>query len=163
MMNGANPYPVRRVVLAGLLTGCTDAVFATAHALVTRHRFMPVRIFQGIASGLLGPAAFDGGAMSATLGLLLHFLIALIWAAFFAIVVRHMSAVRAVARSRHGALAVGAVYGPAIWLFMYFVVIPLAGIKTGSFLTWSFALMLVGHVFSVGWPIVAVVGDGEQR
>lgn len=159
----SSSYPIRRVLEAGLLTGCTDGAFAIAHALVTKHRFMPVRIFQGIASGVLGPSAFTEGGASAMLGVLLHFVIALIWSALYATLVRQSPTLRAVAHSRHGTFRIAVVYGPFIWLFMYFVVIPLVGIPTGSFLTWSFAFMLVGHVFSVGVPIVAVVADGAPR
>ncbi len=36
----------------------------------------PVRILQSIASGLLGPASFNGGAATAILGGILHFVIA---------------------------------------------------------------------------------------
>src|SRR5713226_274768 len=36
----------------------------------------PMRLLQGIASGLLGPKAFSGGLATALLGLLCHFLIA---------------------------------------------------------------------------------------
>ncbi|MGH9373027.1 MAG: hypothetical protein ACRD15_16010, partial [Vicinamibacterales bacterium] len=36
----------------------------------------PIRIFQGIASGLLGPSAFSGGWATALVGVLLHFFIA---------------------------------------------------------------------------------------
>ena len=39
----------------------------------------PLRILQAVASGLVGPAAAaDGGLATAALGLLLHFLIALV-------------------------------------------------------------------------------------
>jgi hypothetical protein len=71
--------------------------------------------------------------------------------------------VRTIVHSPNGTLKLAAVYGPAIWLWMYFIVLPIAGIKTGSFATWSFALMLLGHIISVGWPIIGVIGDGGSR
>ena len=37
----------------------------------------PPRILRGVAGGLLGPSAFQGGAATAALGLALHFSIAL--------------------------------------------------------------------------------------
>ena len=36
----------------------------------------PMRLLQGIASGLLGPKAFSGGRATAVLGVFCHFLIA---------------------------------------------------------------------------------------
>ena len=43
----------------------------------------PVRLLQGIASGLLGPHAFQGGWGTAVLGLALHFFIAFSAAAIY--------------------------------------------------------------------------------
>ena len=69
-----HPNAVRAVLWAGLACGVLDITAA----LVVYGFFgaKPVRLLQGIASGLLGPKAFDGGLATALLGLLCHFVIA---------------------------------------------------------------------------------------
>src|SRR2546425_922213 len=62
------------VLWAGLACGVLDI---TAALVVYGYLgAKPMRLLQGIASGLLGPKAFDGGLATALLGLLCHFVIA---------------------------------------------------------------------------------------
>jgi len=91
--------PVRAVVFAGLLAGVLDLTAAFAFSALRGVR--PVRVLKFIASGLLGPAAYQGGALTAALGLALHFVIALGGAAVYwaasrqiavALVLRHRKA-----------------------------------------------------------------------
>jgi hypothetical protein len=67
----------------------------------------PVRLLQGIASGLLGPRAFQGGKGTAALGLALHFFIAFSAAAVY------YAASRRLAFLRQRALVWGMFYGVA--------------------------------------------------
>jgi hypothetical protein len=62
------------VLRAGFACGVMDITAA----LIVYGYFgaKPLRLLQGIASGLLGPRAFDGGFATALLGLLCHFAIA---------------------------------------------------------------------------------------
>jgi len=66
---------------AGLLAGVLD--ITAAFVTWVPQGVPPVRILQGIASGLLGPQAFKEGIQTALLGGALHFLIALSAAAVF--------------------------------------------------------------------------------
>ena len=50
------------------------------------------RIFQSVATGVLGPASFEGGAGSAALGLGLHYSIAMAMAVAYYIVARQLVA-----------------------------------------------------------------------
>ncbi len=62
------------VLWAGFACGILDI---TAALIVYGYLGLkPMRLLQGIASGLLGPKAFDGGLATAFLGLLCHFFIA---------------------------------------------------------------------------------------
>jgi hypothetical protein len=49
-----------------------------------------MKIPQSVAGGLIGKSSFDGGAGTVALGLCLHWLIALIWAAVFVLVGRRL-------------------------------------------------------------------------
>ena len=69
------------IVAAGLLCGAMD--ITAAFITWVPKGVSPRRLLQGIASGLLGPAAFRGGLPTTALGLTLHFLIAFTAAAVF--------------------------------------------------------------------------------
>src|SRR5260370_41262635 len=68
-----NPNAMRAVLWAGFACGVLDITAA----LVVYGYFgaKPLRLLQGIASGLLGPRPFNGGLATALLGLLCHFLL----------------------------------------------------------------------------------------
>src|SRR5262249_25429247 len=85
------------------------------------------RLLQGIASGVLGARAFDGGGATALLGLALHYLIALIWTLVFLVAWRTLGALR-----RHLVLS-GIMYGIIVWLVMNLVVLPLSNVARGPF------------------------------
>ena len=55
----------------GILDGLAAVVTAAVRGI------SPDRVFQYIASGILGRAAFEGGAATIAFGLLLHFIVAL--------------------------------------------------------------------------------------
>src|SRR5262249_45758073 len=65
----------RIVVLGGVVLGTTDLLFACTFAGLYSHA-SPVRVFQSVARGVLGDASYDGGAGSAVLGVVLHYVIA---------------------------------------------------------------------------------------
>ena len=58
----------------GLTAGVLDILDAFVMTVINGGT--PTRVLHSIASGVLGPSAFEGGAATAALGLFLHFLIA---------------------------------------------------------------------------------------
>jgi hypothetical protein len=107
----------------------------------------PLLILKGIASGLLGSWACDGGYPVALLGLFLHFFIA--YTAAFVYV--HLS--RWVSLLFQYVYVSGPLYGVVVYLFMGYVVVPLSAHSKGHF---SFKGMVIGvviHIFCVGLPI----------
>ena len=78
------------------------------------------QILQGIASGLLGAQAFQGGNATAALGLALHYLIAFVWTIVFYMLAKN---IRVLTR---WPLIVGPLYGTFVWLVMNLVVLPLS-------------------------------------
>src|SRR6185436_864518 len=77
---GLKAYQV--ILLGGLIAGTLDITGACVVSWL-RAGVSPIRVFQSVASGLLGAASSTGGAKTAALGLALHFLIATIWTAVF--------------------------------------------------------------------------------
>lgn len=137
---------LRTIFLAGLICGVLDGLTAVALA---GGRW--IRLFQFIASGILGPNAFKGGLGAATLGIALHFSIALGAAAVY------YAASRAVPFLVERAILCGIAYGVAVHLFMYFVTIPLSAIGKRPFSTRGFLTQLMVHMIVVGPSIALVV------
>jgi len=154
-MNATNAIATRAttspkaIFWAGLVAGTMD--ITAAFIVYGFFAATPLRILQGIASGLLGPRAFEAGTASAILGLVCHFTIAYGAATVFFLASRHIRFL-----TRHFMLA-GALYGVAVYFFMGRVVIPLSRVHRGPF---QFKMMLIGiviHIFCIGLPIATIV------
>jgi len=113
-----NPNAMVALVWAGFTCGVLDITAA----LVVYGFFglKPMRLLQGIASGLLGPRAFSGGLTTALLGLLCHFLIA------FGAAAVYLVASRALGFLIEHAVISGFLYGVAVYFFMNRIVLPLS-------------------------------------
>jgi hypothetical protein len=111
----------------------------------------PVSILQHIASGLIGPKSFQGGAKTAALGAMLHFFIA-----FGAATVYYLASRWLTFMTDHAILS-GLLYGEAVFLFMYFVVVPLSAATRSQFTLATLITGPIGHMFLVGLPIALAV------
>ena len=146
-----------RIVRAGLTVAVLDALFAIAlYVVVLRVTTVP-RVFQSIASGLLGRASFGGGAATVALGVVCHLAVAFGWTLLFYLASRRFTPLGQLAKSSAGGLALGLVYGVIIWLGMDLVVIPLSRATPTPVLNWRFWLLLAWHAVGVGLPIVKIV------
>ncbi|HTE45235.1 MAG TPA: hypothetical protein VK636_08350 [Gemmatimonadaceae bacterium] len=155
-----NKNILTRLVRAGLLTAVTDGLFSSVLS-VAFYGSTVARLFQGVASTILGPAALTGGTTTALTGILMHVGVAFGWSAVFLALVVNVPAVRRAVASRHGVIKVASVYGPVIWLVMSLVVIPLLLHRPPSF-TMRWWVQLFGHIPFVGLPIVASIGSGDR-
>jgi hypothetical protein len=149
-----------RLVRAGLLTGVTDGLFACVLALFFYNSTV-TRLWQGVASVLLGKSALDGGLTTAWIGVLMHFVVAFTWSAVFLILFSRSSWIRGQVASRNGVIKVASVYGPFIWMAMSFIVIPLLVHRPPS-ITTRWWIQLIGHIPFVGLPIVWSIGRGAR-
>lgn len=138
------PRAGRAIGWGGLLAGVGDITFA----FVVWRSVGPVRVLQSVASGLLGPAAREGGLATAALGAVLHFTIAFIWATVFWLASRRLKVL-----VRHPVVC-GLLYGAVVYAFMYFVVLPLSAIRA-NFPRDASSILLnsAGHMLLVGLPI----------
>jgi hypothetical protein len=144
------------LILAGLAVGVSDALLAIALYVVVLHRTTVPRIFQGIASVLLGPASFEGGAATVAVGVAMHFGVALAWSVVLLALLRSSGTVRRVLASRYGALRVAAWFGPLVYLTMTIAVIPLFSHRMPKFdAVWL--TVLLGHIPFVGLPMAAIL------
>lgn len=164
MRAGAGTRPRRAVLpvilVSGVVAGLTDL---TGAILVWGARGVaPLRLLQGIASGLLGAAAFRGGAATAAVGVVLHFTIAVSAAAVFALASQRLPTL--VERP----VLAGAAYGVAVYLFMSWIVLPLSLVQRSAPSWDRIATGIVIHVLCVGLPIALVtrwfaLGAAEDR
>jgi hypothetical protein len=109
------------------------------------------RLLQMIASGALGPSAFQRGKRTAAVGLFFHLLIAFI-AAFVYYTIRS----RMTFLVDHP-LPGGVLYGTAIHLVMSRIVVPLSAVPKRKFSARAFLTQLIIHIVCVGLPIALVV------
>jgi hypothetical protein len=105
------------------------------------------RIFQSVASGLLGARAFEGGWRTAALGIGLHLTIAMGAAATYVTTSRFWPALR-----RRPWLC-GPLYGIAVYFFMQLVVVPLSAAAQRGFSLPNTIKGLAIHIVCVGLPI----------
>ena len=137
----------RQAVLYGtLVVGTLDALDAIVF-FGLRSGARPVRIFQGIAYGLIGPAARQGGLKTAALGLFLHYFIA------FGIVVTYFLVSRRVRLLTRHPVSCGLLYGVVVYAVMNLVVLPLSKVGGPSLPAAPvLANGLLIHMFGVGLP-----------
>lgn len=153
--------PWSRLVRAGLITGITDGLFSSVLS-VFFYGSTVTRLWQGVASTLLGKEAIGGGARPALIGVLMHFGVAFGWSAVFLLLVLRSARIRRVLTSRYGAVKAASVYGPFIWLVMSLAVIPLLLHRPPTInLRWW--VQLIGHFPFVGLPIAASIARGVPR
>ncbi len=134
------------ILWGGLIAGALDLTFAlTFNHLRSGVPF--IRVPQAIASGVLGPSSFQGGLTTAALGVGLHFLIALGFAAFY------NGASRIFSVLTRQAVVCGLIYGVAVYYFMHLVVLPLSSAPKFKSNTISTLSDLASHLFFVGLVI----------
>jgi hypothetical protein len=127
------------ILWGGLAAGVGDSILA-----LVLYRVPLVVIYQSVASGLLGKAAYQGGLATAALGCALHFLIATTAAAVY------VGASLGLPVLRMRPVVCGLAFGVAVYLFMKYVVLPLSAVAR---LTPFEPLAMIGHALFVGLPI----------
>ena len=137
------------VVAGGLIAGALDLTFA--FVFYGQQGAAPLRILQGIASGVLGRGSFQMGLASAALGAFFHFFISVCAAAIYYLVsLRFSFLTRRVAIS-------GAIFGVLMFLAMHFIVVPLSAIKPSPMKVGNVIGELCSHVFLFGMVIAYAV------
>jgi len=137
---------LKAIAVAGSVAGVLD--LADAVVLWGMQGIAPIRVLQSIASGLLGSKAFSGGVVSAALGVLCHFFIALVAAAIYYFTVKKFSFIN------QRAFAAGVVFGMAVYVFMNSVVLPLSNF--GGSIAYTPAGTFA-HTLLFGVPIALIV------
>jgi hypothetical protein len=139
---------------AGLIAGILD--ITSAFVLSYLKGGGPISVLQGVAAGLLGrESAIRGGLAIAGLGLAIHFFIAFVAASVFYL------ASRKIAWLTRQVVISGFLYGIAIYLVMYWIVMPLAYPVVHPSLSRDVIAVCV-HMFLIGLPIALIVRHFSQ-
>lgn len=151
---------ISRLVPAWLLIATVDGLFSSALSVFAYHSTV-ARLWQGVASTVIGPSSFQGGMPTALLGVVMHVGVALVWTALFLALFTLSPALRRVVSTAGGIAGVAVIYGPLIWLVMSCVVIPLlTGRPPTINVRWW--VQLFGHIPFVALPIVATIARGVR-
>jgi hypothetical protein len=150
---------LKPILYAAVLVGVLDITAACIN-LGVAYGFGPLRVLKGVAGGLLGRSALEGGLAAAALGLAMHFTMALTIATIFYALSRRLP----LPKKLWGVVAVGLLYGAAVFAVNNF--------GTAPFLSWVRSLylhtpivfkppmgwwQLVIHLFCIGLPIALVM------
>ena len=150
---------LKPILYAGGLVGVLDITAACINARVA-YGFPPAHVLQSVAGGLLGRGSYNGGFVTAAFGLVMHFMMALTVATIFYALSRRFH----LPQKLSGAVAVGLLYGAAVFVVNNFATAPFMSWVRSLYLHtpilfkppmgWS---QLIIHLFCVGLPIALVM------
>jgi hypothetical protein len=152
------PRALETIALGGLAIGILDFFDAVLYfGVFSGIGFQ--RVWQGVASGLLGgEMARAGGWNTAILGICLHFLVAICIAAVYYLAARNISFL-----IRRPVIS-GLVYGVIAHVVMKYVIVPLSAIGTVAPYTLpSFLNSIIGHALLVGLPVALIASWSAKR
>jgi hypothetical protein len=155
-LHDRRPAALQAILLSGATAGVLDLTAACVFAWI-RSNVRPVLVFHYIASGAMGPSAYQGGAKTAALGIAFHFLIAITAAAVYYFASQKMSLL--VTQPTFS----GVLYGIFVYLFTNFVVVPLSLVQRRPQPLSSRIIAALIIIFCVGLPIAFITRRFARR
>ena len=144
----------RAILTAGLVVGVLD--ISSAFVIWWQRGVGARRGLQGIAAGLLGAKSFDGGLVTAGLGLGLHFFVALVVVSIFYLASRKIEFL-----TIHPVVS-GVLYGIGVYIVMYWFVLPMA-FPTFRHRMGNELLAVAIHISLIGLPCALIVRRYSQQ
>lgn len=138
----SNHSPWRLVLLGGFLGGLADFIYPTVKTVMAGGPW--TQPWKGVAGGLIGQAARDGGMEVVLLGAFLHFFICIVAAAILYLVVRQLKWLP------RNWLLLAVIHGVAVLLTMNYVILPLSKIGRGIYPLESLHIHAFWHIVLVG-------------
>lgn len=138
------------IIVGGLVAGTLDLTQASV--------LFGLKVPLVIAGGLLGERAFNGGAGTYILGVLLHFFIA------FSVTTIYYLASRRLTFMLEHPLICGLFFGMTVELVMSYVVLPLSALRArGPYRLYDVLLGLIVHMIVIGLPVAYSVREFARR
>ena len=144
----------RTIVTAGLVVGVLD--ISSAFVIWWQRGIGARRGLQGIAAGLLGANSFDGGLVTAGFGLVLHFFVAFVVVTVFYLASRKIGFL-----TLHPVVS-GVLYGVAVYIVMYWLVLPTA-FPTFRHRLGNDLLAVAIHISLIGLPCALIVARYSRQ
>jgi asparagine N-glycosylation enzyme membrane subunit Stt3 len=144
----------RTIVTAGLVVGVLD--ISSAFVIWWQRGVGARRGLQGIAAGLLGANSFDGGLVTAGFGLALHFFVAFVVVTVFYLASRKIGFL-----TLHPVVS-GVLYGIAVYIVMYWLVLPTAFPRFRHRLG-NDLLAVAIHISLIGLPCALIVARYSRQ
>jgi ACR3 family arsenite efflux pump ArsB len=142
------------IIVAWLVVGALD--ITSAFVIATIKGTGSIRMLQGIASGLLGRRSLEGGLPTAGMGLAIHFFIALV-----VVLVFYVASCKINFLTEQPVLA-GLLYGIAVYLVMYWIVVPLAIPIARHSISRDVTAIII-HMVLIGLPTALVVSHFSKQ
>lgn len=149
-----NSGALRAILTAGLVVGVLD--ISSAFVIWWQRGAGARRGLQGIAAGLLGANSYDGGLVTAGLGLALHFFVAFVVVSVFYLASRKIEFL-----TFHPVVS-GVLYGIGVYIVMYWFVLPTA-FPTFRHRLWDDLLAVAIHISLIGLPCALIVRRYSQQ
>ena len=143
---------LRSIALGGFIIGAADAVIYHWFISSVLGGYPLISVYQYIASGALGEAAFAGGIATALLGVLIHFFVSFVVAGVFI-----LSAGRISLLGRHSVVG-SLLYGFGVFIVMEMIVTPLSAAPPLPPPTTSqLIVVILVHLMIIGLPLGILV------
>jgi len=146
---------IRNVLLGGFLAGLADFIYPTVKTVMAGAPW--TRPWKGVASGLFGRAAHEGGFGMVVLGISLHFFICIVAASLLYFIA---SRVKWLPRNW---FVLGILYGVAFLAVMNYVILPLSAIGHGIYPLETIHISAITHILVVGWPTAFFVSRALRQ
>jgi hypothetical protein len=146
---------LRGILLGGFFAGLADFIYPTVKTVINGGPW--VRPWKGVASGLLGQTARDGGLEMVALGAALHWFICIGAAAILYFVA---SRVKFIPRQW---VLLGIIHGIAVLLVMNYVILPLSAIGQGIYPLATLHISAFWHIVLVGLPTAFFVSRALRQ
>lgn len=150
----SNPV-LRNILLGGFCAGLVDFLYPTISTVMAGGSWM--RPWKGVASGLFGKAAHEGGLGMVAIGIVSHFFICFVAAALLYFIA---SRVKWLPRQW---IVLGILYGIAFLAVMNYVILPLSAIGRGIYPLETLHVTAFVHILVVGWPTAFFVSRALKQ
>jgi hypothetical protein len=140
----SNATALRGILLGGFIAGLADFIYPTVKTVMAGGSWM--RPWKGVAGGLFGKAAQEGGMGTVLIGIASHFFICITAAALLYLIA---SRVKWLPRQW---FVLGILYGIAFLAVMNYVILPLSAIGRGIYPLETIHVTAFVHILLVGWP-----------
>jgi len=138
--------PVNTILTAWLVAGTLDMSTAIVVYAFILHKVSTLNLLYGIASGVFGKDAYEGGTAMAVAGIVFHYIIAFTFTILYFFVFPRISFLK-----KNWVLS-GLLYGVFVWAAMNLVVLPIV-FSRAPYVAWSSITAAAILMVMIGLPV----------